>query len=325
MSEETERGATDDDVAQRRRASLSGMRARRRLRDVPEVRRREWIERGLDLGLQAAPSIRDRDISLFSRGMDPQFAGINTFARMPYVRIRTIGQHDVAVVGVPFDMGRRIAAGHASALMRSGGSPVCTTHTGPTWDGLPGGDLIGDAGDVFVIPANLEKSFDQIAKAVSQSSTQAHPSHPRRRPLDRLPDLRRCRPARRWERRDHPLRPAPGHPGEGRWTSGCTPARGTTPRSAERLARRTSCRSASAAGAVPRRAPKSPRDRETTVFTVDDVVRLGVERVDRDGAGDRVGRMQGGVPELRHRLHRMRAASPEPVRPSPAACAPARP
>ena len=33
--------------ARRRRDSLSGMRARRRLRDAPEVSRREWVERGI--------------------------------------------------------------------------------------------------------------------------------------------------------------------------------------------------------------------------------------------------------------------------------------
>src|SRR3712207_8979560 len=82
------------------------MRARRRLRDVPEVKRREWVERSLDLGLEAASSIRDRNISLFSRGMDPQFAGIKTFARMPYVEdIRTIGQYDVAVLRAALRMG----------------------------------------------------------------------------------------------------------------------------------------------------------------------------------------------------------------------------
>jgi hypothetical protein len=84
VSEEIERPEPGDDGLQRRRAALSGMRARQRLRDVPEVTRRGWVERGLDLGLQAAPSTRDRDISLFSRGLDPPFAGINTFAHMPY-------------------------------------------------------------------------------------------------------------------------------------------------------------------------------------------------------------------------------------------------
>ena len=85
-----------DDDLRRVRSRLSGMRARRRLKDVPEVKRHELVERGLDLGLEAAPSINDRNISLFSRGLDPQFAGINTFLKSPFVEdIRQIGNYDV--------------------------------------------------------------------------------------------------------------------------------------------------------------------------------------------------------------------------------------
>lgn len=55
----------EKDVAAER-ARLSGMRARRRLKDVPGTKRREAVERSLDLGLPSASSINDRDISLFS-------------------------------------------------------------------------------------------------------------------------------------------------------------------------------------------------------------------------------------------------------------------
>ncbi|HET9558428.1 MAG TPA: arginase family protein [Actinomycetota bacterium] len=66
----------------------------------------------MDLGLEAAPSINDRNISLFSRGLDPMFAGINTFLKSPYVEnIRDIGRYDVAVVGAPFDMGTTYRSG----------------------------------------------------------------------------------------------------------------------------------------------------------------------------------------------------------------------
>lgn len=60
--------ATEGTGASTERAALSGMRARRRLKDVPEVKRRELVERSLDLGLEAARSVKDRNISLFSRG-----------------------------------------------------------------------------------------------------------------------------------------------------------------------------------------------------------------------------------------------------------------
>ena len=101
----------DEDI-ERVRQGLSGMRARRRLKDVPEVRRRELVERSLDLGLESARSSNDRDISLFSRGLDPMFAGVNTFLKSPYVEnVRDIGRYDVAVVGAPFDMGTTYRSG----------------------------------------------------------------------------------------------------------------------------------------------------------------------------------------------------------------------
>lgn len=151
------------------RASLSGMRARRRLRDAPEVKRREWTERGLDLGLPAAPSVKDRNISLFSRGMDPQFAGISTFARMPYVEdMRTISPYDVAVVGVPFDMGTTYRSG-----TRFG--PEAVREISKVYDAYSpdlGMDLLEevsvcDVGDIFVIPSNIEKTFDQVDRGIS--------------------------------------------------------------------------------------------------------------------------------------------------------------
>jgi agmatinase len=41
---------------------------------------------------------------LFSSGLDPMFAGINTFLKSPYVEnIRDIGQFDIGVVGAPFE------------------------------------------------------------------------------------------------------------------------------------------------------------------------------------------------------------------------------
>jgi agmatinase len=151
------------------RQGLSGMRARRRLGDVPETKRRELVERSLDLGLPAAPSINDRDISLFSRGLDPMFAGINTFLKTPYVEnIRDIGRHDVAVVGAPFDMGTTYRSG-----ARFG--PQAVRRVSALYDSYSpdiGMDLleeisIGDAGDLFVIPSNIEKTFDQIDLGVS--------------------------------------------------------------------------------------------------------------------------------------------------------------
>ncbi|BCJ75769.1 agmatinase [Catellatospora sp. IY07-71] len=161
--------ADRDDELARVRAGLSGMRARRRLREVPSRKRRELVERSLDLGLQAAPSIKDRDISLFSRSLDPMFAGVNTFLKSPYVEnVRDIGRYDVAFVGSPFDMGTTYRSG-----ARFG--PQAVRRISALYDSYSpdlGMDLleeisIGDAGDVFVIPSNIEKTFDQVEMAVS--------------------------------------------------------------------------------------------------------------------------------------------------------------
>ncbi len=151
------------------RAALSGMRARRRLKDVPQVRREEVIERSLDLGLEAAPSINDRNISLFSRGLDPQFAGINTFLKSPFVEdIRQIGNYDVAFVGAPFDMGTTYRSGARfgpEAVRRISG--VYDSYSPDIGMDLLEELTIGDAGDIFVIPSNIEKTFDQIDLGIS--------------------------------------------------------------------------------------------------------------------------------------------------------------
>jgi agmatinase len=158
----------DEDI-ERVRQGLSGMRARRRLKDVPAVKRKELVERSLDLGLEAARSVNDRDISLFSRGLDPMFAGVNTFLKSPYVEdVRDIGRYDVALVGAPFDMGTTYRSG-----ARFG--PQAVRRISALYDSYSpdiGMDLleeitIGDAGDIFVIPSNIEKTFDQIDLGVS--------------------------------------------------------------------------------------------------------------------------------------------------------------
>jgi agmatinase len=145
------------------------MRARRRLKATPDTKRRALVERSLDLGLEAAPSINDRNISLFSRGLDPQFAGINTFLKSPYCEdIRQIGQYDVAFFGAPFDMGTTYRPGTRygpEAVRRISG--VYDSYSPDLGMDLLEEITIGDAGDIFVIPSNIEKTFDQIDLGVS--------------------------------------------------------------------------------------------------------------------------------------------------------------
>jgi agmatinase len=89
--------------------------------------------------------------------------------KAPYIEnVHEVGRHEVAVVGAPFDMGTTYRAGarfgpqairRISALYDSFSVDMAV-------DLQEELDLV-DVGDVFVIPSNIEKSFDQIDRAVS--------------------------------------------------------------------------------------------------------------------------------------------------------------
>ena len=152
---------------------LRGNRNLKRLRRLSQSKQDEETQRCLELGLEAAESINDRTISLFSRGHQPAFAGINTFMKMPYCEdVRKVGNYEAAFVGVPFDTGTTYRPGTRfgpQAVRR-----ISAVYDGYSVDG--GVDLfeeldICDAGDVFVIPGNIEKSFDQVSKAISHIYT----------------------------------------------------------------------------------------------------------------------------------------------------------
>jgi agmatinase len=74
---------------------------------LPDLREREEIQRGLDLGLEAAPTINDRRISTFVRGELPHFAGeTGTFLKCPRMEdVHDVGDAEVAFFGVPLDSG----------------------------------------------------------------------------------------------------------------------------------------------------------------------------------------------------------------------------
>ncbi len=150
-----------DDTAGRRAAEAES--------EIPHTRARERVERGLELGLTAAPSIGDRHISTFVRGELPHFAGINTLLKLPYLEdVRRVGEHDVAFLGEPFDLGTTYRPGcrfGPQGIRRI--SSLYTTYFYELGVDLLEAVSMVDLGDVFVIPANLEKSFDQISRAVS--------------------------------------------------------------------------------------------------------------------------------------------------------------
>jgi len=137
--------------------------------NIPTSRWKAEIERNLKLGLTAAPSIGDRSISTFARGELPHFAGINTFLKAPYIEdVRDVGKFDAAVVGVPFDGGTTYRPG--TRFGPQGMRRISALYTPYNYE--LGVDLreqmtLCDAGDVFTIPANIEKTFDQISRAVS--------------------------------------------------------------------------------------------------------------------------------------------------------------
>jgi agmatinase len=150
-----------------------GNRNLRRLSRISQKKQEEELRRCLELGLEAAESINDRTISLFSRGHQPAFAGINTFMKTPYCEdIRRVGEYEAAFFGVPFDTGTTYRPGTRfgpQAVRR-----ISAVYDGYSVDG--GVDIfeeldLCDAGDVFVIPGNIEKTFDQVSKAVSHIYT----------------------------------------------------------------------------------------------------------------------------------------------------------
>jgi agmatinase len=136
---------------------------------LPTTQWAKEIARGLELGLPGADSIVDRTIPTFSRGELPHFAGINTFLKAPYAQdVHSCGDYDVVVLGAPFDGGTTYRPG--TRFGPQGIRKISALYG--TYSFELGVDLresvtIADAGDVFTIPGNIEKTFDQITKAVS--------------------------------------------------------------------------------------------------------------------------------------------------------------
>ena len=127
------------------------------------------VDQAHRFGLEAADSIIDRRISTFSRGELPHYAGINTFMKAPYLEdVNRVGEFDVAVVGVPHDSGTTYRPG--TRFGPQGIRRISALYTPYNYE--MGVDLreqirLCDVGDIFTIPANNEKSFDQISKGIA--------------------------------------------------------------------------------------------------------------------------------------------------------------
>ena len=144
--------------------------AQRVEQELPTYRRQEEIDRALAHGLAAADTINDRTLSTFARGELPHFAGERgTFLKAPFMEdVNDVGDAEVAVFGVPLDAGTTYRPG-----ARFGPRGIRrATNLFSTYCYELGVDLreqlnMVDIGDVLTIPANLEKSFDQVTKAMS--------------------------------------------------------------------------------------------------------------------------------------------------------------
>ena len=146
-----------------------GMRALEKERALPLTGWQQEVEQAHRFGLEAAESIVDRRISTFSRGELPHFAGINTFMKAPYLEdVNQVGNYDVAIVGVPHDCGTTYRPG--TRFGPQGIRRISALYTPYNYE--MGVDLreqitLCDVGDIFTIPANNEKSFDQISKGIA--------------------------------------------------------------------------------------------------------------------------------------------------------------
>ena len=149
------------------RERLVGSRMLEREAELPSTKMKEMLQENLEHGLASAASIQDRTIPLFNR-TGWRFSHSGPFAGRPFLEdMRELGGQDVAIVGAPFDGGTTYRSGtrFGPAAMRA----ISALNSGynfekgvDLWESL---DIV-DVGDISVIPANIEKTFDQIDKAI---------------------------------------------------------------------------------------------------------------------------------------------------------------
>ncbi len=153
------------------RSQLQGTKMLEAEADIPSTRRQENIEQAREYGLESAWSITDRTIPLFSRNLalTGKYSAAGTFLGVPFQDdMRALGSPDVVFAGAPLDAGTTYRSGtrFGPQAIRA----ISSLYSGYNFE--MGVDLIEsldmvDAGDITVIPANIEKSFDQIDKGVA--------------------------------------------------------------------------------------------------------------------------------------------------------------
>ncbi|MCC6630282.1 MAG: agmatinase family protein [Chloroflexi bacterium] len=133
-------------------------------------RARERAEQVRLHGLPAAASVRDRSLTLFRRGRwAPTPAPGGTFIGVPFLEdMRQLDGQEVVFLGAPLDAGTTYRPGTRFGPQALRQASMLGGSYNTAW-GLELHEALAmvDVGDVQVMPANLEKSFDQIADAVS--------------------------------------------------------------------------------------------------------------------------------------------------------------
>ncbi|KHD07448.1 agmatinase [Candidatus Thiomargarita nelsonii] len=151
------------------KTQLQGWQCMHKEAEIPHTAWEAEEKRCLEMGLQGADSIEDKSIPTFARGELPHYAGINTFMKAPYIEnVNDVKKYDAAVMGVPFDGGTTYRPG--ARFGPQGIRRISALYTPYNYE--IGVDLreqmtLCDIGDVFTIPSNIEKAFDQISKATA--------------------------------------------------------------------------------------------------------------------------------------------------------------
>jgi agmatinase len=130
---------------------------------------KERDEARREFGIDAAESIRDRKISLFARG---RRSNNGTFTGVDFLEdMRKLSSQDVIVMGAPYDGGTTFRPGtrFGPEAMRRISGLTGGYNAGMGVDLTESLDMV-DAGNINIIPGNLEKSFDQIAKGVAYAA-----------------------------------------------------------------------------------------------------------------------------------------------------------
>lgn len=148
---------------------LRGWKAMQAEGDLGESGGEQEKKWALRMGLTGADSIEDKSIPTFARGELPHYAGINTFLKAPYAEdVTEVKDYDATVLGIPFDGGTTYRSG--TRFGPQGVRKISALYTPYNYElavDLREQMTLCDAGDVFTIPANIEKTFDQISRAVS--------------------------------------------------------------------------------------------------------------------------------------------------------------